>query len=215
MLRYLAGATLMLAAISAVALARRRHEHAPVAWYLGIIAVARLAGWSLALLPSGGTVWIARSALWMTGSFALPWLVVGAMSPEARKGMRHARVVSAVASWLAVSGCLALAYPAIAAEEPMRLFYTALECASLLACCAFVISWLRRGAPIARLRASTLAERTTLSLVGAYFALLFLGAWPRGLWGAAWRPQQAGLVALYGGLAIVQGAAWWRVRSAP
>lgn len=211
MLRYIAGAALVLAAASAVAVARRRRDHAPVAYYLVTIAAAWLVGLPLALLPDGRVVWIARSSLWTLDSFALPWMVGNVIAPPVWKESRVASPVwGLVVPWLAVSALVARA------PTDLRVFYTAIECASLFICVVHVVMGLRHGGgPLARLRASTLTERVTLCLVGASFALLFVGGWSLGLWGAAWRPQQAGLVALYGGLAIVQGLAWRRAGSAP
>lgn len=216
-----AGIALRLCAVVAVALSLRVREHRPIAVYLVLLAVrsdtrALLDPLFAAPGPYAGwmrVVFHVDQALWMIDSFALPWLAVNVFAPGAWKGRLGSPLRFAL-PWMAMSLLVARAYPEFRGER-LRLFYTALECGSLLICVAYAGAWLRHGGPLARLRTSTLTERIALTLVGASFALLFVGAWPLGLWGVAWKPQQAGLLALYGGLAIAQGLAWWRARSSP
>lgn len=207
-------ASLTLATVAAYLLARRDAGHRPIRIYLVAVLLGALMqlpmwygrerlGWVGPYAGWHRVVFHASQAGFLIDSAAIAWLAWTALAAEA------VPLAWPLLGWLVAAGMLARAYPRLRGDS-LRLALTGIELASLLVATLAIVSWLRRGGPVARLRASTLTERVTLCLIGASFLLLFLGAWPRGLWGDAWRPQQAGLVALYGGLAIVQAAAWWR-----
>jgi hypothetical protein len=141
-----------------------------------------------------------------------------------------------VAAWLA----LVLTYP-LTRGDVLRRVYLGAEIAGLLVACATVGAWVIRRRTLQRERVGVVERLTrgwndydantgmevdeelravprvtlacVLLLALAPVALLLVGAWRYGLFGAAYAAQQAGLLALYGCVAVAQAWAWWRGRA--
>jgi hypothetical protein len=107
----------------------------------------------------------------------------------------------AVAAWALLCAACVLAYPALR-DGPLRRLYLGVQLAALLVASVAVASWLRRRWPL-RERPSP-AELVVLLLVLCSLIDLAVGSWRYGLFGAAYEPTQAVLIAMYGAIALVQ-----------
>lgn len=208
-LERLAAFLLLACAALASAWRRRSRSHAPV--QVGLTAASVLDSVNAAVkdgaLRGGPYFGAARVAFHAhealtVASIVVPPLVAGAVLVGGRRWrlLRTCVVVGALAT-LAV---LVAGYPAVrelpvdARGEWLRQRYLAAEVASLFVTTA--VAW-RAG--LFRLRQTSLAERTVACLLVGGLALLFVGAWGRGLFGPAFAVHQAGLAAMYGVVAAI------------
>lgn len=152
----------------------------------------------------------------------------------------NARAVTIVlaGAGLLIWGHLVAGYPDVrslpldAREQWLRLRYLGAEVASLFVTLLAVVSWARRRGwrsvcsscvfvfgdghvepPCKHSGPAWYTTAPVLMLVGGDLALLLVGAWRWGLFGAAYVVQQWGLMALYGALVVVQAVALRRGRA--
>lgn len=220
---------LVASAALAFALARRDHRHRPVAIALGVIAgtgLARLALDGALQAPGPYTGWLrvvfhADQALLIAGVFTLPWLATETFAPNRHGRLRYAFLAFAWAALLIVY--LVTQYPELRGDALRRVYLVA-ELASLFACVLAIVPWLRARGSTPKTDGDPLLPpgdpfppgpgtprwytiACVLVLVLGDGALLFVGAWGRGLFGDAYVLQQAGLLAIYASVVGVQVAA--------
>jgi hypothetical protein len=231
-------ALLVVSAVLAYLLSRKDRRHRPVAIGLGVMAVAVLGRLAMdaPLNVEGPHVGWMRAmfhfdqALLLVGVAALPWVTLATLralppGPSTRHSSWLLRVAVPLSMMLVA---LVVGYPSIRGEA-LRRAYLAAELAALFWCAVAIVGWLRRRGWASQTIVVTEATETTftlggaagprwytlavpLGLVGADAVLLAFGAWRYGLFGQAYTLQQAGLLALYAGLACVQVAALIQTR---
>jgi hypothetical protein len=210
----------LVAAISAVALARRRVDHRPIALALVVVTVASLGraamhAWVLRGGPYAGWARAAfhlEQALWLAGPATLAWVTLVALHPRCAMCPKapildriHREANQIVLAglvgpiWVTLSAACVCLYPALR-DGPLRLFYLAAQLSALLVCVASVVAWLRRWGH----REVTLPAAIVLLLVACSLGDLLAGAWRYGLFGAAYETTQWILLVMYTVIAIVQ-----------
>lgn len=175
-------------------------------YLVGVVVLPWMALSTLCDLPPGPTQqerYLARLSLWLVllGAFGATWSL------------------------------LVLGYPELRGDA-LRRVYLGAELATLFVCALAIAAWVRRRMSSSRRQAATGAEyaealaagangeplppsrlprwytlAVVLGLVLADAALLFVGAWPRGLFGSAYAVQQGGLLVLYVSLTGVHAVA--------
>lgn len=238
LLLYASAGLLLVAALLSEILTERDARHRPVCIALALLSVCMIVRLALhaAVLHGGPYAGWARAAyhfeqLTRLVTAMLPaWLTWAALG---RRGYPPGPSMVAIGYMIGGWVTLVVTYPSISGEA-LRLGYLSAELVSLALAVASILSWTRRSWP--RI-ANPMAHDTTivrpdgtrcsppdgprahtwlavLMIVGADIALLFVGAWRHGLFGDAYRLQQAGLVALYGALVVLHVIALRIARSA-
>ncbi len=196
----------LLAAFSALLLARRRASHRPVAWALcGIFAADAIRTAISYVLPCAGpfssgamrALFHVDQALFLTWPAWLVWVTCRVLEPPNVERWRpgFARVIRNLYTCAVV--IVVGVYPDVRGDG-LRTCYLAIELIALLICAGTILragpSQLERGASVA----------VVWLLVGVDLALLFCGAWRYGLFGDAYALTQAGLSVMYAALVGVQ-----------
>jgi hypothetical protein len=215
--RWIAVALHLAAVLTAWLYARRKGEHRPFAVWISVIAVADAIGFGLHAAfpvldcpgPTGGFHGMIRAAFhgdearFLAWPASIAWL--GLRLFGKRDGSRSAEVLCVYV--VAVAG-LAFGYPIIRGDA-LRQFYLAGELTGLVVASGAVASWVTRGG----WRETPLTILAALAVFLVELTLLATGPWSRGFFGAAWVTQNGGMIALYGVLTVLQGAAWYAERS--
>jgi hypothetical protein len=197
----------MAAAVTAVALARRRTEHAPAAVALVLLALASVAQLAIArrLPPArvepyeGG----ARALVYLDGAIVLGAAAVTpalALAVSLSPMRRRAAVAVVAIAWLVVSVVLAVLYPspAVRGASLVRL-YLAADLAGLLVSVGALVSWVRLRAK------STSAHAVAIFLVLLDLTILLIPGGPWRVAGASYDPIQIGITLFFAAFAAVQG----------
>lgn len=186
--------------------------------------------------PYHGLVRVAfhiEEATWLATAVLPAWTATSALDDE--RGKSWARDWRTWLPWALAWFFLAIGYPMIRGEILLK-FYVGAEFASLFVAAIAILSWTRRASVLSRER-EAISDRlakgwdditansglendadraelprwytygTVLALVIGDLALLIWGAWRWGLFGDAYVVQQGGLVAVWGTVAAIQGAA--------
>lgn len=221
-------ALLALAALLALLLARHDREHWPVAWALALMTGSSFGGWALLPLLHGGpyvgwyrVAFHASEALYLVDRFALIWVALRVLlrrriGPELSERERRYDVLHVVLAVYALAvGALVCGYPYPFRGDALLSFYLGAELLALVVSFAAAQHWAshtrrnERPSPEVRLPwqvpGPSASVRSVLALTLGNLALLFVGSFPRGLWG--YRAQEGGLIALWGGVAALQAHA--------
>jgi len=203
---------LLLATVSAVALARRRADHWPFASLLVSLLLinttrAVLSAHFGLIRPLGSPPFTgaARVAFHvdqageLASAAAFAALVIWLFSKR-----RSLAVIPGIA-WVAAVAYLATHYPEIRGE-PLRQVYLAAELAALaVAAMSFGVFWRRR-------ESMTPARTCALVCFLVDAGTLFMGAWRWGFW-TAWNLQQGAYLAMYAIIITLQVFSWSSSRS--
>lgn len=213
---FLADLALLLAALTAVALARVRPRHWPVAIYLGGLFLADLVRRGLAstVLSQPGpyvgaerAAFHAEQALYLAAPAALAAVAITVLhqveAPAASRRV-HLGLVAVAGFWLCNVAVVVLGYPEIRADHLGRVYLGA-EIASLIVVSGSAITWARRRDPLelTALAVYILAAVEVAKVAAGPFAGDVFGRWP-----LAW-PMH---LVCYGALSVVHGGGLWLSR---
>jgi hypothetical protein len=213
-------AALILAAIVAMMLARRRPDYRPIAWFLAVqtvgnfvrVALAtyvfaptrasvRAAGLDPALVPFTGA---ARAAFAVETTCFLLWSAGIAAVSVAVFSKRRPWVVGL--AWVVVSGVVAFNYPALRGDA-LRRAYLAADLAGLAVGIGAFVQW------VWRVERPRLPHGAVLLIMATDIAALAVGPWRHGDFFSSWPLAQVSLTALYAVLITLEGIAWKRLSS--
>jgi hypothetical protein len=207
MLLWAARFVLLLAAVSAVVLARRRTDHRPFAAFLVLLALinttrAVLSARFELIRPPGLPPFTgaARAAFHVDQAGELASVAAFAALMIWLFSKRRSPALLPAIVWVAAVAYLATHYPEIRGE-PLRQVYLAAELAALaIAALSFGAFWWRR-------EPMTPARTCALVFFLADAGTLFMGAWRWGFW-TAWNLQQGAYLAMYSIIIILQVVLW-------
>lgn len=202
-LERLAAFLLLAAAALSILYTRTDAGHRPVRNGLLVITAidSANAGMKSILLTGGpyfGALRVAfhiHEALTLASLLVLPLVAVALLSPD-RRGAKLLRTLSLLVGGVALVH-LVTAYPAVRElalpdrEEWLRLRYLGTELVALFAAAAVILG----ARPTAKV--SRISDTVVRCLLVGRLALLAVGAWGRGLFGAPYSIHQAGFVGLY------------------
>ena len=199
----------IVAAVAAVALARRRPEHRPAAValvLLALCAVGRLgtvAGLHGLPRPVEGA---SRVLVYLDGALQLATgaVVAGlAVAVTAEKPRRAARAV--VVCWTLASLALAITYPSpLVRGAGLRKLYLMADLTALLVSLLAIVRWARRR----RSPGSAQAIAIGLVLLDLGILLVPFGPWRSSIFVGPYDLIQIGIVVFFAAFAAAQGVAW-------
>jgi hypothetical protein len=198
---------LLLAAASAVALARRRADHRPFAaflvWLVIVNTVRALLSERFGLIrPLGSPPFTgaARAAFHVDEAGELSSAAAFAALTILLFARRRWLSLLPAIAWLGAFAYLVTHYPEVRGD-PLRQVYLAAELAALaVAVLSFGAFW-RRREPM------TLARTCTLVCLLVDGGTLFIGAWRWGFW-TAWNLQQGAYLVMYSIITTLQVLSW-------
>jgi len=212
MLLWAARITLLLAAISAVVLARRRVDHRTFAAFVAWVASADVLRWVLSksfglLRPPGLPPFVgaARAAFHVDQAIELSWSA--GLATLAIIVFSRRRWVAALIGlvWAGAIAYLATHYPEVRGEA-LRKFYLAAELAAVTVAAASIITWTWRREP------PTPSRICVLCVCVADLITLLAGAWRWGFWIHGGLDQVA-FALTYATIAGYQVIIWRRISS--
>lgn len=205
----LATGTQIAAAVSSIALARRRAEHAPAAVALVVLACVTLARSRLnSALSEGRTpvlVYVDGAAELATYATVAGLAVAVAVSVERR---RRALAV-AVAAWALASVMLGALFPSpLVLDGGLRRVYFAADLIGLFVSAVALVGWAQRG--IAAKRSPDSASMVALALVALDGAILLapFSPWRGALFGTDFSGIQVIITLFFATFAVAQVIAW-------
>lgn len=203
------------AAVSALALARRRPAHVPAAVALVVLAALDLLGGPIsAALPPTVEPWQgwSRVLVYLDGASNLATIatvaglaVAVAVSPERRR--RAVAIVGAV--WLLASVVLSALYPSpLVRGAGLQRIYLAADLIGLFVSTVALITWARAG--IAAKRSPDSAPLVAIGLVLLDAAILVtpLSPWRGSVFGASFEGVQVEILIVFAALTAAQVIAW-------
>lgn len=230
--QWIAVALHVISVIAAWLYAGRKGEHRAFSLWISVVLAADMFGFALrAIVPTlecvepgkafAGAARIAfhldetRFLIWPA---SLGWLSLRTFSAQGRVCSPGCRSGSCAVTrrwpldevlcvYLIALGGLIFGYPFLRGDS-LRQFYLGAELVSLFAASVAVASWAQRGG----WRNMSPTVIATLAVLLVELTLLATGPWSRGFFGPAWVTQNGGMIALYGVLAALQGAAWYADR---
>jgi hypothetical protein len=207
MLLWVARIALVLAAVSAVVLARLRADHRIFATFFGWMVCANAIRAVLAAnfdlvrpLGSPPFVGVARVAFHVDQAIELSWSAGLAAVAILLFARRRWPAVLVCLLWVGAVAYLSTHYPAIRGDS-LRRVYLGTELAALAVAGAAIITWTWRREP------PTPARVCVLCVCLVDVVTLFAGAWRWGFWDH-WNLQQAAFALLYSTLTIYQVITW-------
>lgn len=206
---------LLASAVLAGLVALGDMRHRPVAIGIAAVSSAQIARALLhAYVLHGGpysgwtrAAFHVEEGLYLLSTVMVPLMVMAVLmdlppGPGVGRWARGALWTAYGGAWAGLIG----GYPAIRADV-LRQVYLVAELVALLVSCVAIASWVRRRGWRLESGPRWYSWTTVLMIVVADLVLLVGGAWRYGLFGEAYVVQQAGLLALWGGVAVVQGLA--------
>jgi hypothetical protein len=205
MVLVLATVAKVLAAVTAVLVARRREEHRPIAWFLTLVAVTDLPEIVLVVLgvatrlPDAPFTGLARLGLHVRQALYLTW-PFGFMATCIAVFLRRNPWPLGILYGIAVAA-FALSYPEIRGAD-MAKAYLAIEIGCLLVGFGVLVQWAWRR------RSPSLTHITAIILLFGEAAVLF-GPWRRDVF-ATWDMARIMYLVIYMSLALLQGGYAWK-----
>jgi hypothetical protein len=212
----------VLAAFTAILLARRRAEHRPAAVALAALAIGNILDTFvlLGLTPYPVEPWegSARLLVYLDGALNLAnyaviagLAVAVAATPEQRR--RAAAVVAGV--WLLASVVLAALYPSpLVRGANLQRVYLASDLIGLFVSIVALVGWARRGIAAKRSPGSVHVVALGLVILDAAILIAPLSPWRGSVFGASFDATQLIITVSFAALAAVQVILWRSTRSA-
>ena len=209
----LAKATQIAAAVSSIALARRRTEHVPAAVALVVLAGVPLARGPLRVaLHTPGAEPLHTVLVYADGAAELAtYATVAGLALAVAFGAAHSRRARAlaVAAWALASVALGALYPSpLVRGEGLQRFYFAADLVGLFVSAIALVGWAQRG--MAAKRSPDSARRVALALVALDGAILLapFSPWRGVLFGSDFSGIQVIVALIFATFAVAQGIAW-------
>ena len=214
MLLWAARITLVLAAASAMVLARRRADHRHfaifLAWFVCVEVLRSALGQSFNLVRPPGLppfIGAARVAFHIDQAMELSWDAGLAAVAIIVFPRQRWRVVIVALVWASMVAYLATHYPEVRGDS-LRRVYLAAELTALAVATASIITWTWRREP------PTPARICVLCVCIADLITLLAGAWRWGYW-IHWDLNQVAFALTYATIAVYQVIIWRRISSPP